>query len=327
MLNKMHSGDEGIDAVITWVDGADPEHAARRAAHQTTSAIPLHENAINPHRWGSTDELTYCLRSIANHAPWLRHIWVVTDRQNPDLSALDPQFRKKIDVVDHAALFAGLSVDQSNVLPTFNSLSIETMLWRIPEVSERFIYFNDDVFLTAPLKAHDVFRGARPVLRGKWVNYSAVATDTAARHDPALFHHFVQINAARLMGFGVDRLFNSAHVVHPVCRSVMADLYHQIPDVFLANIAHRFRHLDQFFPNGLHNHACIRAETCHFFDDAPDHLHLRTGAVIDLPIDQVRAYLRRATLPGSKFLCINDLPQLEAVIPDTRDWIERAISA
>jgi hypothetical protein len=28
-----------------------------------------------------------------------------------------------------------------------------------------------------------------------------------------------------------------------------------------------------------------------------------------------------------KFLCINDLPQLEAAIPDMRDWIERAIGA
>lgn len=317
----------GIDAVITWVDGADPAHAARRAAHQASSATPLHENAINSHRWGSTDELTYCLRSIANHAPWVRHVWIVTDRQRPDLCNLDPKFREKIEVVDHADLFAGLPTDVTKVLPTFNSLSIETMLWRIPDLSARFIYFNDDVFLTAALKPQDVFRGLMPVLRGKWVDYSSTAADIAARQNPALFHHFVQINAAQLLGFAADRLFNSAHVVHPVRKAVMADLYEQMPETFHANIAHRFRDLAQFFPNGLHNHACISAESCHIYADAPDHLHLRTGAVIDYPIDQVRAYLRRATLPGSKFLCINDLPQLEAAIPETRDWIERAIGA
>jgi hypothetical protein len=27
-----------------------------------------------------------------------------------------------------------------------------------------------------------------------------------------------------------------------------------------------------------------------------------------------------------KFLCINDLPRLEAMLPDTRHWIEQAIS-
>ena len=54
---------------------------------------------------------------------------------------------------------------------------------------------------------------------------------------------------------------------------------------------------------------------------------LRTGAVLDYPLPQVRAYLARALSPQFKFLCVNDLPQVEAVIPDTRDWIERAIAA
>ncbi|SDW31294.1 Stealth CR1 domain-containing protein [Roseicitreum antarcticum] len=312
----------GTDAVITWVDGADPLHLARRHAAQATTATPLHENAINAHRWGSGDELAYCLRSIANHAPWLRRIWIVTDRQTPDLSALPHSFREKIAIIDHSEVFAGLT----DALPTFNSLSIETMLWRIPGLSEQFVYFNDDVFLTARLDPSDLFRDGMPVLRGKWVDYSVIAADPAARADPALLHHFVQINAARLIGYDAAHLFNSAHVVHPARRSVMADLYRQMPDTFHANIAHRFRDLSQFFPSGLHNHACIRAGACHLHTDA-DHLHLRTGAVIDYPLDQVRAYLRRATLPTSKFLCINDLPQLEAAIPDTRDWIERAISA
>ena len=58
-----------------------------------------------------------------------------------------------------------------------------------------------------------------------------------------------------------------------------------------------------------------------------DHLHLRTGAVLDYPLPQVRAYLARACQPQFKFLCVNDLPQVEAAIPDTRAWIERAIAA
>jgi hypothetical protein len=49
--------------------------------------------------------------------------------------------------------------------------------------------------------------------------------------------------------------------------------------------------------------------------------------VIDFPPDEVRAYLSRATAPGSKFLCVNDLPQVEAAFPETRAWLERAIGA
>ena len=60
---------------------------------------------------------------------------------------------------------------------------------------------------------------------------------------------------------------------------------------------------------------------------AEDHLHLRTGAIDDYPLTQVRAYLASALQPQFKFLCVNDLPQVEAAIPDTRAWIERAIAA
>ena len=49
--------------------------------------------------------------------------------------------------------------------------------------------------------------------------------------------------------------------------------------------------------------------------------------MLDYPLPQVRAYLARALQPQFMFLCVNDLPQVEAAIPDTRDWIERAIAA
>jgi hypothetical protein len=103
-------------------------------------------------------------------------------------------------------------------------------------------------------------------------------------------------------------------------------LYDQHLSAFLANIDHRFRCVSQFLPQGLHNHACIAAGEA-VVQTAEDHLHLRTGAVLDYPLPQVRAYLARALSPQFKFLCVNDLPQVEAVIPDTRDWIERAIAA
>ena len=66
------SDDARIDAVITWVDGDDPAHRAKRQRHQP--AAPRNPNAVNPHRWACNDELGYCLRSIANHAPWIGRI-------------------------------------------------------------------------------------------------------------------------------------------------------------------------------------------------------------------------------------------------------------
>ena len=311
-----------IDAVITWVDGADSQHTAKRAMALVKAECTLHPNGINPHRWGSSDELRYCLQSLANHAPWLRYIWIVTDNQTPDLSTVPPLLKERVRIIDHTQIFEGFT----QYLPTFNSLSIETALWRIPGLAERFLYFNDDVFLTAPLSHDDVFQGPVPVLRGKWADYSALVAEPEKMRDPALFNHFTQINAARLAGFTPARLWTSAHVVHPMSRALMAQLFEQFEAEFIANLAHPFRDLSQFQPMALHNHVCIRNGN-HITPENMDYLHLRSGAVIDFPIEAVQAYLRRSVLPEAKFLCVNDLPQVEQALPDARYWIERAISA
>jgi len=141
-----------------------------------------------------------------------------------------------------------------------------------------------------------------------------------------LLNALTHINAAALAGFGADRLFRAAHVVHPLRRSVLAVLFERHRAAFEANIGHRFRCVSQFLPQSLHNHACIAAGEA-VLETAEDHLHLRTGAVHDYPLPHVRAYLARALQPQFKFLCVNDLPQVEAAIPDARDWIERAIAA
>ncbi len=311
-----------IDAVITWVDGSDPAHIARRRARRAQAASRLHPNGLNPHRWGSSDELTYCLTGLANHAPWLRHVWLVTDAQTPDLSAVPPQIQKRLTIIDHSVIFAGYE----QALPTFNSLSIEAMLWRIPGLTDAFLYFNDDVFLTGRLLPEDVFHHGHPVLRGKWVDYSALAEDEASLQDPALFNHFTQISAARLAGFSPAHMWASAHVVHPMRRTLLANLFASHHDAFVASISHPFRDLAQFQPMALHNHAAIRAGS--FASIATkDYLHVRSGAETQISPQDMRATLHRATSGGSKFLCINDFPQLAAALPESREWIKRAIGA
>ena len=157
-----------VDVMVTWVDGSDAAHCRKRAHFIELSGPGLHENAITPHRWADGNELRYCLRSIELNAPWVRRIWLVTDNQIPDLAHLARDFRAKIQIVDHVEIFD----EFSRCLPTFSSLTIESMMWRIPELSEHFIYFNDDVFLTAPVAKTDFFENGGPVLRGKWVNFS-----------------------------------------------------------------------------------------------------------------------------------------------------------
>ena len=56
----------------------------------------------------------------------------------------------RLTVVPHAAIFPNASD-----LPVFSSPAIEAHLHRIPGLSKRFAYFNDDVFLGAPTWPED----------------------------------------------------------------------------------------------------------------------------------------------------------------------------
>lgn len=319
-----------VDAVITWVDGADPVHRAKRelylAQAQADAAAqaraPLHDNGTNPHRWVCSDELNYCVRSIANNAPWVGRIWIVTDDQRPVIERISPEFSAKISIVDHKDIFAG----HADALPTFNSLSIETMLWRIPGLAEHFLYFNDDVFLTAPVSPSDFFAANGPVLRGKWTDHSDLAACVASRDEACLLNHYNQINAAQMIGYTPDHVFESAHVVHPMLRSVMAELFDTYPKEFGRNASFRFRDAGQFLPQSLHNHACLSDGSAAILDTR-DYLHVAVGATAQYSAEDVSGYLRGPARDAIKFLCVNDLPEVERSFPDARLWIEEAIGA
>jgi len=311
-----------VDVVITWVDGADATHSKKRSNYIELSGPDLHENAINPHRWVESNELDYCLRSIEINAPWVRRIWLVTDRQVPDLSHLAGDFRDKIQIVDHVEIFS----EYFRFLPTFNSLAIESMMWRIPGLSEHFVYFNDDVFVTAPVSKTDFFENGGPVLRGKWVDYTDLTASSTHRRDPALMNHFNHIRSAEIMGYAANNLFFSAHAVHPMKKSVMEQLFTNYNEVFMENIKHRFRTTSQFLPQGLFNHACIKAKNFRI-KNKRDHLHLAVGAFDGRSSLEVRDFLLKAAAPGIKFLCINDLPAVEQNIHDVRTLIEQIIGS
>lgn len=90
----------------------------------------------------------YSLRSLEVNAPWIRHIYIVTNGQVPAwLDTSNP----RVSIIPHHLIFPNRSV-----LPTFSSLAIEFNLHRIPNLSETFLYFNDDVFLGRPVTPWDL---------------------------------------------------------------------------------------------------------------------------------------------------------------------------
>ncbi|XP_069376510.1 N-acetylglucosamine-1-phosphotransferase subunits alpha/beta isoform X1 [Paralichthys olivaceus] len=92
---------------------------------------------VSASRFEDNEELRYSLRSVEQHAPWVRHIFIVTNGQIPSWLNLD---NPRVTVVSHQDIFQNHSH-----LPTFSSPAIETHIHRIPGLSQKFIYLNDDV--------------------------------------------------------------------------------------------------------------------------------------------------------------------------------------
>lgn len=158
---------EKIDAVITWVDGEDPEHQRKRLQASQRSPLEISRNSNVPTRFQNNGEIYFCIASILKYAPFIRKIFIVTDAQIPakleSFAKSGICERDKIVIIDHSEIFKGFEKH----LPTFNSLSIETMLWRIPGLSQEFIYFNDDMFLASDNTKQDfVFPDGRLVIYG-----------------------------------------------------------------------------------------------------------------------------------------------------------------
>uniref|UniRef100_A0A671KAW7 N-acetylglucosamine-1-phosphotransferase subunits alpha/beta n=1 Tax=Sinocyclocheilus anshuiensis TaxID=1608454 RepID=A0A671KAW7_9TELE len=92
---------------------------------------------VSASRFEDNEELRYSLRSIEKHAPWVRHIFIITNGQIPSWLNLD---NPRVSVVTHQDIF-----QNQTHLPTFSSPAIETHIHRIPGLSQKFIYLNDDV--------------------------------------------------------------------------------------------------------------------------------------------------------------------------------------
>ena len=79
----------------------------------------------------------YWFRMIEKHAPWVNHIYLVTNGQNRMVELGYPQLK----LVTHKEFIP------KEYLPTYNSAAIELNLHRIEGLSENFLYFNDDMYL------------------------------------------------------------------------------------------------------------------------------------------------------------------------------------
>lgn len=144
-----------VDLVYTWVNGNDPVWVKKRNALSGGDSDNSGKDCIG--RYADNEELRYSLRSVEMYAPWIRKIFIITDNQIPLwLDTSNPMIR----IVDHREILP------ADALPTFNSTVIEHALHNIPDLSEHFLYANDDMFFGREMAIEDFFLSdGTPIIR------------------------------------------------------------------------------------------------------------------------------------------------------------------
>ena len=144
--------DQKIDFVIAWVDGNDPEW--RREKSDRISGISGFDRVDDrEERYRDWDNLHYWFRGVEKFAPWVRKIHLVTWGHIPHWLNIE---HPKLNIVRHEEFIS------EKFCPTFNSHTIEWNLHRIPDLSENFVYFNDDIFLLKSIAAEDGWKMRNP---------------------------------------------------------------------------------------------------------------------------------------------------------------------
>ena len=141
--------DRKIDFVLLWVDKSDLAWQQQREYYQVGDV----GNGNAENRFRDWDLLRYWFRGTEQWASWVNRIYFVTCGQKPGwLNEEHP----KLCLVDHRDYIP------EACLPTFNSNVIELWLHRLPGLEEQFVLFNDDMFLTAPVRPEDFFKNGLP---------------------------------------------------------------------------------------------------------------------------------------------------------------------
>ena len=139
---------EKIDIVIMWVDGNDLAWQKEKAKYDSSFKVGNDAN-----RFRDWNNLQYWFRSIEKFVPWVNKIHFVTYGHLPSWLNTD---HPKLNIVNHKDFIP------KQYLPTFNAAAIGANVFRIKGLSERFILFNDDIFILQPTTPEDFFKNGLP---------------------------------------------------------------------------------------------------------------------------------------------------------------------
>ncbi len=296
-----------IDLVYLWVDGADPVWRMRRASY--INGVDQSDNeTFCAGRIANSDELRYSLRSVDMYAPWINHIYIVTDNQCPKW--LDTQ-NSKVTIVDHKDIFP------QDVLPLYNSVAIEQGIHNIEGLSEHYLYANDDMMFGREVTP-DLFFTSEGVAKCHFLKSNILSKPEALN---STYNNTIKMaNDAIVRDFGLDCSdWTPHHQINAYTKSSVKRCVERYKKWSEATVSNRFRAREDMQRHIFSLYAVATGEAIAVINKRPKFLGLR---VVMSSLLGVGSKLRSACLAIHKkstikrlrylkpsLLCINDTPQ------------------
>ena len=251
---------------------------------------------LNPNRTrDNLDLLRFNLRSLERYVPWANRVFLATCR--PQVPAW--LNRTAVTVVHHDEFMP------AEVLPTFNSFAIVSQLQRLPGLSRRFVYVEDDRLFGAPIAIGDLFApDGRPLVYLKWRHTMRPERRDDTRLSPwnralACANHLLNSR------YGAKHRSTVSHAPLPVDAESWQAMIATWPDAFARTVASRFRDTGNVAPEHLYPHFLLEE---------------RRGVLVGVPttfrrsayhpLNNVtllqRASFARLRAQQPKFVCLND---------------------
>lgn len=302
--------DEKIDFVIIWVDGGDTKWQKEKNKY---AGIP-DEESNGDVRFRDWDNLKYWFRGVEKFAPWVNKIYFVTCGHYPKWLNLN---HPKLKFVKHDEYIP------EEYLPTFSSHTIELNLHRIKGLSDKFVYFNDDMFLISPVQKSDFFCKEKPkyvmqhdvltplpdnnFFQHILINNMAVISKYFNKNECIKKDFFKWFNIHNSFKYNMKNLlllplknfsyFQDTHMPSPILKSTMNKLWEKEFDILDKTSRDKFRQIDgvnqYLFKNydiASGNFEVTSGKSCMYYDVAIDKKEL----------------ISAITNQSKKIICMND---------------------
>ena len=106
-------------------------------------------------------ELEYSLKSVKKYLSWANHIYILINSDTKIPRWFIPD--KNISFINRCELF-----DNKSYCPTRNSYAVYAICHKIPNLCNKFIYLDDDMFFCGPVEPEYFFDGDYPIVREKY---------------------------------------------------------------------------------------------------------------------------------------------------------------